>query len=353
MAHRILLADDSLTIQKVVELTFGGGEFELMAVGSGDRATAALEEFKPDIVLADAVMPGLSGYEVCEAVKRLPGGAFIPVILLTGTFEPFDRARADRIGADGIVTKPFDSQALASLVRDLIQKAATARTAAPPAPPVPPPAPEPGASEESTGPLRGDALYATTAIPIFTEEQIASFKPPAPPAAPAVASGFLTVPAPPATPKIPEDMTAPMRAYDMDLGALEDEPPRRDLEEDIAAFERSGHAKSRPDIWEQVESFRKDSFKKDAPKPMAAAADALPRDLETIAAETSLTDLKKMIPEANAPRGPLSDEDVDRIARRVVELVGERVVRKVAWEVVPEMAERFVRERLQELERAD
>src|SRR5258706_950143 len=131
MAHRILLADDSLTIQKVVELRFSDAGYELRVVGSGDKAVEALQEFTPDIVLADVVMPGLSGYEVCEAVKRRPDGAFIPVILLTGTFEPFDRARAERAGADSIVTKPFDSHALASLVADLIAKGEAARASAP------------------------------------------------------------------------------------------------------------------------------------------------------------------------------------------------------------------------------
>jgi CheY-like chemotaxis protein len=156
MPIKILLADDSLTIQKVVELTFSDAETRLMAVGSGDRAVQALDDFQPDIVLADVVMPGLTGYDVCDAVKQRPGGVFIPVVLLTGTFEPFDRARAERVGSDAIVTKPFDSHALQGLVRDLVARAravreeaaaaAAAAALAPPAPlaaPVPPPAPEP------------------------------------------------------------------------------------------------------------------------------------------------------------------------------------------------------------------
>jgi CheY-like chemotaxis protein len=153
MAIKILLADDSLTIQKVVELTFSDAETRLMAVGSGDRAVQALDDFQPDIVLADVVMPGLTGYDVCDAVKQRPGGVFIPVVLLTGTFEPFDRARAERVGSDAIVTKPFDSHALQGLVRDLVARARAVReeaeataALAPPAPlatPVPPPAPEP------------------------------------------------------------------------------------------------------------------------------------------------------------------------------------------------------------------
>ena len=127
MAIKILLADDSLTIQKVVELTFSDAETRLMAVGSGDRAVQALDDFQPDIVLADVVMPGLTGYDVCDAVKQRPGGMFVPVVLLTGTFEPFDRARAERVGSDAIVTKPFDSHALQGLVRDLVTRARAVR----------------------------------------------------------------------------------------------------------------------------------------------------------------------------------------------------------------------------------
>ena len=142
MAIKILLADDSLTIQKVVELTFSDAETRLKSVGSGDRAVQALDDFQPDIVLADVVMPGLTGYDVCEAVKQRPGGAFVPVVLLTGTFEPFDRARAERVGSDAIVTKPFDSHALQELVRELVARAGAAReeaAAAPPVTPEPPP----------------------------------------------------------------------------------------------------------------------------------------------------------------------------------------------------------------------
>ena len=135
MPHRILLADDSLTIQKVIELTFSGTEFELKAVGNGDLALPLLESFSPDIILADCVMPGKTGYELCEHIKSRPGGRWVPVVLLTGTFEPFDKPRAERAGADSCVTKPFDSQGLASLVRDLVKKASEERAAAPPEPP--------------------------------------------------------------------------------------------------------------------------------------------------------------------------------------------------------------------------
>ncbi|HEY6052008.1 MAG TPA: response regulator, partial [Thermoanaerobaculia bacterium] len=91
MAKKILLADDSLTIQKVVELTFSDSDYELFSVSNGQKALDRVREFRPDLILADAVMPEKNGYEVCEAIKRDPATSGIPVILLSGTFEPFDR----------------------------------------------------------------------------------------------------------------------------------------------------------------------------------------------------------------------------------------------------------------------
>ncbi len=377
MGDRILLADDSLTIQKVVELTFSGAEWELRTVGSGDRAVGLLSDFSPDLVLADAVMPGLTGYELCEAVKRLPDGRWIPVVMLTGTFEPFDRARADRAGADAVVTKPFDSHALAGMVRDLIVRAREAKAAAPPPPPPepepppppPPPEPEPSfavAGEEvgedtsptgsgsvphaeppATGPAADpapDSLYATTAIPIFTPEQIESFRPPPPPEPPPPIEQAIPVPPPPA------------EGYEMDMGGLDEEPPPRgDIEADIAAFERTARIPS-----EEMRRYAERQAGSEVDTgPVEIAPAGAPLDireptgeLEALAKQASLNDLSRMVG-ASAGPGPLTQTDVDRIAHRVVELLGESVVRKVAWDVVPEMAERLVRERLAELERAD
>jgi CheY-like chemotaxis protein len=122
MPKKILLADDSLTIQKVVELTFSDSDFELVSVSNGQRALEKVREERPDLILADVVMPEKNGYEVCEAIKGDPATAKIPVVLLSGTFEPFDRERAERIGADAIVSKPFDSQQLLSQVEALLAR---------------------------------------------------------------------------------------------------------------------------------------------------------------------------------------------------------------------------------------
>ena len=123
MAKRILLADDSITIQKVVELTFSDGDYEVTAVNNGNKAIQKLSEMRPDIILSDIIMPEKNGYEVCEYVKSHPEYRSIPVILLTGTFEPFDPDRADKAGCDAVVTKPFESQSLIHKVEELIEHA--------------------------------------------------------------------------------------------------------------------------------------------------------------------------------------------------------------------------------------
>jgi CheY-like chemotaxis protein len=137
MPKKILLADDSLTIQKVVELTFSDSDYELVCVSNGERALEKVRENRPDLILADVVMPEKNGYEVCEAIKGDPATSRIPVVLLSGTFEPFDRSRAERIGADAIVSKPFDSQQLLAQVDALVARSPSSSYAAAAPTPIP------------------------------------------------------------------------------------------------------------------------------------------------------------------------------------------------------------------------
>ncbi|HZG50544.1 MAG TPA: response regulator [Pyrinomonadaceae bacterium] len=114
--RKLLLADDSLTIQKVVSLTFGDEAMEVTTVGGGAEALEKLGESLPDIVLADVFMPEPNGYALCERIKTDERTRHIPVLLLVGTFEPFNEAEARRVGADEVLTKPFQS------IRDLVNK---------------------------------------------------------------------------------------------------------------------------------------------------------------------------------------------------------------------------------------
>ena len=102
MSIKILLADDSITIQKVVGIIFGGEEYALTVVDNGKAAVEKARDLNPDVLLIDALMPGMSGYEVCEAVRATPPISTKPILLLTGSFEPFDEDKAKSCGADMI-----------------------------------------------------------------------------------------------------------------------------------------------------------------------------------------------------------------------------------------------------------
>ncbi len=119
--RRLLLADDSVTIQKVVHLTFADEGIEVIAVSDGDAAMQKFVESMPDLVMVDVNMPGVSGFQICEMIKQDEETKHIPVILLVGSFEPFDEAEARRVGADDFLTKPFQSiRQLVNKVSDLL-----------------------------------------------------------------------------------------------------------------------------------------------------------------------------------------------------------------------------------------
>lgn len=165
MPKTILLADDSVTIQKVVGISFANEDVVLLTVDNGDDAVAQARERRPDLILADIAMPGLDGYAVCEAVKGDASLRHVPVLLLSGTFETFDEARARQVGADGHITKPFEAQALVDRVNDLLARAEADR-------------PVGGAETTvlvSEAPTTGDAFE-------FFDDELATTAPPVAPA---------------------------------------------------------------------------------------------------------------------------------------------------------------------------
>jgi CheY-like chemotaxis protein len=116
MARKLLLADDSITIQKVVELILTEEGFEIKATNNGEEALAVIASFKPDIILADIEMPKINGYQLSEKIKQDPLMRGIPVILLAGAFEPIDEELAKQVNADDFIIKPFESQELISKI---------------------------------------------------------------------------------------------------------------------------------------------------------------------------------------------------------------------------------------------
>lgn len=370
MRRRILLADDSVTIQKVIELTFMDEDYEVRAVSNGDDAIKDMPEVDPHFVIADVHMPGANGYEVCRYSKeRRPD---VPVLLLVGTFEPFDEAQSRAAGADSYLKKPFDSQELLQRVGELLagSPAAAAAPAGIAEPPLAMPslgsetvrmpsmgfAPEPelvsppaeqdwGGFELEAEPLAEPEVEPFSAGSEFSLEepsedwQRGAYAPeseqlfrleeepvaPPPPASSNNVFGF-------------EPQTAAAEVEAAQSGAFD--LPLTDTER-LGVPESS--APLLPSLEETEQRIEDSSLS--APRgveeshepPSSAARMAVP---PAVAAGTA----------AVVGNGGLSDADVDRIARRVVELMGDKAVRDVAWEVVPDLAEVVIKDRLRELE---
>lgn len=176
MGIKLLLADDSITIQKVVGIIFANEEYELTVVDNGNAALDKARELIPDIILVDALMPGKTGYEVCEGVRRDPSLAPIPLLLLTGAFEPFDEEKARQCGADDFISKPFESQHLIEMVKRLLDLGKERQAAAPVAAtfvqqePVAAPI-TPGALPADAVPAAAEAVFAPSAEPLAVEPE--------------------------------------------------------------------------------------------------------------------------------------------------------------------------------------
>ncbi len=120
MSKKLFLADDSVTIQKVVELILADEGFDVRVFSNGEEAWNAMRQERPDIVLADIEMPGMNGYQLCERIKADTELSDIPVVLLAGAFEPIDEELARDVKADDYIVKPFESEELISKINALL-----------------------------------------------------------------------------------------------------------------------------------------------------------------------------------------------------------------------------------------
>lgn len=281
MPHKLLLADDSVTIQRVIELTFADEDVSVTAVGDGKQAIERIEADPPDIVLADVGMPEKDGYEVAEFVKQHPRFSHIPVLLLTGAFEPVDEGRAVRVGCDGVLAKPFEPQMVITRVRELLS--ANVATAARPTPRLmqPPPVVKP-AAPPAAGP--------TTPAPAVPAPPLEPLLPPLPP--PLSAGPTPIVPLPVAAPaRRPEPPPAP-------VGDLPD--ARRDVEVTRREVEvRLPGAGVRPPVAPPVD---------EPPIPDAAPqVEPGPEEDETVAVAAPTGPADEIVQGARLGRGSLSE----------------------------------------------
>jgi CheY-like chemotaxis protein len=409
--RKLLLADDSVAIQKVIDLTFSDEGMKVTTVGDGRSALNELEHFPPpDIVLADVFMPEVSGYEVCRLIKQNERFAQIPVILLVSSFEPFDEAEARRAGADDIVTKPFQS------IRQLVSRVGSLLG---------------GSDDENQPAARQYSMLGLTQVEPQTN------------AAPAAEQNVTVLVEAPMmnTHESEEEAAGATCAADLELQTADtkklervtDEPdearsadaddPRfqdtieleaidyseeRESAQAIEAeamysqFAETTEIISQPAATEPVgapddglldldDTFAEEVASDDvyldldfdeplpakvielaaepesAPEETSAgdaiAAEAVTSDESAMTAETHAWSIvseptptkipaaaevnAKSIPDAGG-QGSLSAEAIDAIARRVVEQMSDKAVREIAWEVVPDLAELLIKKKLEE-----
>jgi len=189
MAKRILIADDSVTIQKAFAMTFAGADdVTVTGARSADEGLALAQRAHPDLIIADGVMPGRSGYDLCASVKADPSLRAVPVYILASPQQPYDDARGQKSGADGQLTKPWETNAMMERVRSLLGGGAVHAPAAPP-PAVPAPGYRPAASMPASS-IDDDDEYGEISIDTGRETAPTAPRPRAmtPPPAPPPAS---------------------------------------------------------------------------------------------------------------------------------------------------------------------
>ncbi|SDE52401.1 response regulator [Desulfuromonas thiophila] len=383
MNKRLLLADDSVTIQKVVEITLTGKPYDLVAVGNGDEALRLARQQRPDLILADVFMPGKNGYELCELVRQDPALAAVPVLLLAGSFEPFDEKRASAAGADGWIAKPFSSQDLIDRVAELLARAPAADWQASPSR-----TPDEGvrqafsqaAAEMATPVAPAPPASAPVVEPSFEQPFEQLFEPAQPAATEAAADeelfgggapqdfSFESLDESTPVPAPAGDFAFDPTAFDLPVDSAADLAPAAEAAAPSPAAPAAETPVVKvaaaapvvavtapvepPALADELPSL--DAFAADLPQPPAAVAEegVMALKEEQIVAEGAYGAVPERVEKRVAF---LSDEQlmeiVERVAGAVIERLAAPQVEKVVWEVVPDLAERMIRDEMDRLRR--
>ena len=369
MPHTLLLADDSVTIQRVIELTFAEEDIRVIAVGDGKQAIDRIQSDRPDIVLADVGMPERDGYEVAAFVKGNPELAHVPVLLLTGAFEPIDEPRARSAGCDGVLVKPFEPQMVINRVKDLLagRRPAGLWAAAPAVQPTrqpppmdvdiqPPPASAPKQSENLDEYFdRLDAVFAdldatpgTAAAPQpvpFAPQPVPLAPPPAP--APAPPPQPRPQPAGQARQDLPGDVLAD---WDPELTGDPTRPsPIRDTPPAAAPAPPAGEAPPPATARSQPIPVSVAADVPAAPVATSAGAAQVPQAASLAEAFAALLAAEhgQAIAAAATRPADIPQDTIDSIVARVLERVTSDAVRKT----VADVAERLVRDEIARIKR--
>ncbi len=325
MPHTLLLADDSVTIQRVIELTFADEDVRVIAVGDGRHAIDRIGHEPPDIVLADIGMPGSDGYEVAAFVKSRPDLAHIPVLLLTGAFEPVDENRVREVGADGVLAKPFEPQELITRVKALLGGTRPTAASSPADAGVTGPA---GAAQETAG--------AHGSLP--ADERGAPLPPPSPRGGVSLDDYFDRLDAAFASLSVPSHLDEAI-SVPAPSGELQWQP-----------HESGAASPATPGAGRATPAGSPPQVGTVAPATAVTPATAFAAILDAELSGRSLPDAARRADDyVLPPTYPPVEELVDRVARRVIDLLADQSLRDTVADAVSTTAERLVREEIERL----
>jgi len=314
MSRMLLLADGSITIQRVIELTFAHEDVRVTSVSDGRRAIQVLETEQPDVVLVDVDLPEMDGYSLAAHIRRMPRLKGVPILLLAGAFEPVDQARAREVGSDGVIMKPFEPQVIVTRVKELIDQ--RDRMATPIARPVDPPA-------------------APVAAPVQTTPNVRSSPPPEPPA--------------------PEPKTSRDGAFlrmaprDREHDAPADAPALETLELPVRPIwegQSGSPMASSPSAPSLAPSFPQMAPVAPVAPSLPSAPPVAPAPKVTLAsAFTALLAAEQSSSPAAAPVVAMSEASIEDAVRRVLVRMTDDLVRRI----VVDTAERLIREEIEKI----
>lgn len=358
MALRVLLADESSTIKKVMQLALSDFAVEVKAVPVGLDVLSVTKDFKPDIIFADVLLTKRSGYDVCADLKADSSTNKIPVVLMWSGFMEIDEERAQSSRADRRLEKPFDAEHLRSLVQDLVQKTKSNPVSSflsfPDMPDFAEESPAHGMESGSLEPLSNFQM--------------------APQQGPNEESDFLNIPelssadeipleipgeefaaVPLTTPKTTEDSEEEGGWSHQDLSKFKIQIPETESEDFASKFvipqDELSEAQLQADgAFEEVSFGEEESSqavdltqqKKKAPQapPLIAKAEKSVKD-------QMLQTLQKGV---NAKPNPQSKVDLDvNMMEKIIREEAREVIESICWKVLPEIAERIVREELNKI----
>lgn len=360
MSKVILCADDSVTMQTVAEITFRTTEYTYVGARTTDDAIDKIKAQRPALVLADAVMPGKTGYDLCHALKSDPATADIPVVIMCGNSAPYDGARGGAAGADGSLTKPWDTQVMLDKVAEILDKVASSGVAK--ASGKPGPAPSTVATTvplgSQTGPTANPSPMASAPVPAqpkiapprsATIMGMPTIKMPGPAGSmgPGIGPGlpFATMPtAPPPVAVVPPPPVAQTPVAQAPVAQAPIAPPPIAH----APIAHAPIAASAPVA---------------APRPVqAAAVSSAARPAASVAQFSSVR--APMVSGIPTKRSAVVERTLAKMGERLAELSGltpgsaeltalvalsSEVVERIVWEIVPELAETIIREHVAEL----